>query len=103
MDAEEELYQLACQDMPVTGSEVREAMQEYRKQILENEYPLLLTLIEQHRPVVRKTPMVVNPLMRDAHCPACDGNRWRMIIEGDKVPECAYWTRAKELGLVQDA
>jgi len=33
-DAEEALFSLACQDMPVTGDEVRDAMEAWREQIL---------------------------------------------------------------------
>lgn len=103
MDAEEELYLLACQDMPVSGSEVREAMANYRRQTLDQHYPLFRDLIEKHRPVVRRTPMTMNPLMREAQCPACDGNRWRAIEHGtDTIPECGLWTRAKNLGIVQN-
>jgi hypothetical protein len=75
----------------------------YREHLLGLRYSLLRDLIEQHRPVVRRTPMTMNPLMRDAQCPACDGNRWRMVLEGtDEVPECEFWKRAKKLGLIQD-
>lgn len=35
MSAEEELYGLACQDMPVTGDEVRQAMDAWAHELAE--------------------------------------------------------------------
>ncbi len=99
MDAEEELYQLACQDMPVAGCEVREAMDAYKRSVLQDAN--YRGLIEMHRPVVRRTPMVVDPSAKEAHCRCCDGNVWRPITA--TTPECFFWSQAKALGLVEDA
>lgn len=41
MSAEEELYGLACQDMPVSGDEVREAMNAYVHELAEKQRGLL--------------------------------------------------------------
>jgi hypothetical protein len=40
VSAEEALYELACQDMPVSGDEVREAMNAYAHELAEKIRPM---------------------------------------------------------------
>lgn len=100
--AQEALYGLAGQDMPVGYDEVEEAMNDYTRELLDAVlYP---EIIERHRPVIRQDMWSGNSRMRNVQCAACDGNVWKVVrIDRDEIPECIFWSNAKKIGLVTDA
>jgi hypothetical protein len=63
------------------------------------ETELLIDLLGQHRTKAKPYEAVVEgwQLMQ---CSACDGNTWKIVRPGDPTPECSFWQRAKEMGLV---
>lgn len=100
--AQETLYGLAGQDMPVGYDEVEEAINDYTQELLDA--VLFGEMIERHRPVVRRDLWSYNPSMRNVQCAACDANVWQTVLLGrDEIPECKFWANAKKLGLVTDA
>lgn len=100
--AQEHLYGLAAQDMPVGTDEVEEAINNYTQELLDA--LLFADLIEQHRPVIGRPSGYASDRVYAVYCEACNGNFRRIVLlPDDEIPECRYWTNAKKLGLVSDS
>lgn len=54
MSAEQKLYELACQDMPVTGEEVRQAMDAYAHELAQQ----IRVELDQHDTAARAADLI---------------------------------------------